>query len=94
MLFQVVGGLGRIEHDRRIEECEEHDQRDVEDQEQRPAVAEQRGDGGEPAGPDPEPTLKLATVVGSSSSDDAKIGGMTPEVLSLSGRCEDWPSNI
>ena len=33
-------------------------------------------------------------MVGSSSSDEAKIGGMTPEVLSLSGRCEDWPSNI
>jgi hypothetical protein len=33
------------------------------------------------------PALKLATVVGSSSSDEAKIGGMTPEVLSLSGRC-------
>jgi hypothetical protein len=28
------------------------------------------------------------------SSDEAKIGGITPEVLSLSGRCEDWPSNI
>src|SRR5665213_4541086 len=44
--------------------------------------------------PGPEPALKLATVVGSSSSDDAKIGGITPEVLSLSGRCEDWPSNM
>src|SRR5215470_12257520 len=33
-------------------------------------------------------------VVGNSSSDEAKIGGITPEVLSLSGRCEDWPSNI
>ena len=42
----------------------------------------------------PLPALKFATVVGSSSSDDAKIGGITPEVLSLSGRCEDWPSNI
>ena len=42
----------------------------------------------------PEPALKLATVVGSSSSEEAKIGGMTPEVLSLSGRCEDWPSNM
>ena len=42
----------------------------------------------------PLPTLKLATVLGSSSSEDAKIGGITPDVLSLSGRCEDWPSNI
>ncbi len=33
-------------------------------------------------------------MVGSSSSEEAKIGGITPEVLSLSGRCEDCPSNI
>ena len=32
--------------------------------------------------------VKLATVVGSSSSEEAKIGGMTPDVLILSGRCE------
>src|SRR5262249_12594029 len=38
--------------------------------------------------------LKLATVVGSSSSEEAKIGGITPEVLSGSGRCEDCPSNM
>ena len=44
--------------------------------------------------PGPCPAVKLATVVGNSSSDEAKIGGMTPEVLSLSGRCEDWPSNM
>ncbi len=35
---------------------------------------------------------KPAIVVGSSSSDDAKIGGMTPEVLSFSGRNDVWPS--
>ena len=42
----------------------------------------------------PAPPLaeKLATVVGSSSSDEAKIGGITPEVLSFSGRNEVWPS--
>ena len=34
--------------------------------------------------------LKLATVVGSSRIDDAKIGGITPETLSFSGRCEDF----
>jgi hypothetical protein len=33
----------------------------------------------------------LATVIGSSSSEEAKIGGMTPAVLSLSGRCEVSP---
>ena len=33
-------------------------------------------------------------MVGSNSSEDAKIGGITPEVFSFSGRCEDWPSNI
>ena len=36
----------------------------------------------------------LAADIGSSSSDEAKIGGITPDILSLSGRCEDWPSNI
>ena len=45
VLLQIVRGLGRVEHDRGVEEGEEHDQRDVEDQEQRPAVAELRGDG-------------------------------------------------
>ena len=38
--------------------------------------------------------LKPATVVGISRIDDAKIGGMTPETLSFSGRCEDSPPNI
>ena len=38
--------------------------------------------------------MKLASVAGSSSSDEAKIGGMTPEVLSFSGRCEASPPNI
>ena len=42
----------------------------------------------------PCPAVKLATVVGSNSSEEAKIGGITPEVLSLSGRCEDCPSNM
>ena len=44
VLLEIVGGLGRVEHDRRIEEGEEDDQRDVEDEEQRPPVAELRGD--------------------------------------------------
>ena len=35
---------------------------------------------------------KFATVAGSSSSEDAKIGGITPEVFSFSGRNEVWPS--
>ena len=35
---------------------------------------------------------KPAMVVGSSSSEEAKIGGMTPDVLSLSGRNEVCPS--
>ena len=33
-------------------------------------------------------------IIGSNSSDDAKITGMTPDVLSLSGRCELSPWNI
>jgi len=40
------------------------------------------------------PCAKFATVVGSSSSEEAKIGGMTPAVLSLSGRKELCPSYI
>ena len=35
---------------------------------------------------------KLAIVAGRSSSEEAKIGGMTPEVLSFSGRNEVCPS--
>ena len=37
---------------------------------------------------------KPAMVAGSSSSDEAKIGGMTPAVLSFSGRCEVSPWNM
>src|SRR3954471_16578279 len=92
VLLQIVRGFSRIEHDRRIEKGEEDDERDIENQEQgRPwpswvvIVTNQSG---------PCPALKLATVVGSSKSEEAKIGGITPEVLSLSGRCEDWPSNM
>ena len=33
-------------------------------------------------------------VAGRSSSELAKIAGMTPEVLSLSGRCELSPPNM
>src|SRR5260370_4751297 len=47
---------------------------------------------------DPPPglptALTLATVAGSSSSDEAKIGGITPDVLRLSGRSEDGPSHL
>ena len=42
----------------------------------------------------PWPALKPAMVTGMSSSELAKIGGMTPEVLSLSGRCEFSPPTI
>jgi len=34
------------------------------------------------------PAEKLSAVIGSSSRELAKIGGMTPAVLSFSGRCE------
>ena len=39
-----------------------------------------------------EVAWKLAMVAGSSRSEDAKIGGMTPEVLSFSGRNDVCPS--
>ena len=42
----------------------------------------------------PCPALNPATVIGSSSSDDAKIIGITPAVLSLSGRWVLSPPNI
>ena len=37
------------------------------------------------------PTGQLTTVAGSRMIDDAKIGGITPAMFSLSGRCDDWP---
>ena len=37
---------------------------------------------------------KFATVAGSSSSEEAKIGGMTPEVLIFNGRWDASPPNI
>jgi len=42
--------------------------------------------------PVPWSVAKLEAVAGRSSSDDAKMGGMTPEGLSFSGRNEVWPS--
>ena len=42
----------------------------------------------------PWPAEKFATVIGSSSSEEAKIGGITPALLSLSGRCEASPWNM
>ena len=38
--------------------------------------------------------LNEAIVIGIRRIDDAKIGGITPETLSLSGKCEDSPPNI
>src|SRR5207302_1746174 len=40
VLLEVFRGLGRVEHDRGVEEGKEDDERDVENEEQRPAVAE------------------------------------------------------
>ena len=34
---------------------------------------------------------QLTTVAGSRMIDDAKIGGITPDMFSFSGRCEVWP---
>ena len=51
MLLEIVGGLGRVEHDGRVKEREEHDQPDIGDQEQRPAVAKLRRDPLEPLRP-------------------------------------------
>ena len=48
VLLEVVRRLGRVEHDRRIEEGEEHDQPDVEKEKQRAAMTELRDDDVEP----------------------------------------------
>jgi len=37
---------------------------------------------------------KFAMVIGSSRSEEAKIGEITPALLSLSGRCEESPWNM
>jgi hypothetical protein len=37
--------------------------------------------------------MKVRIVAGKMRSEDAKIGGITPAVFVLSGRCEDWPPN-
>ncbi|CFN76992.1 Uncharacterised protein [Bordetella pertussis] len=34
---------------------------------------------------------QLVIVAGNRMIDDAKIGGITPAMFSLSGRCELWP---
>ena len=34
---------------------------------------------------------QLITVAGNRMIDEAKIGGITPAMFSLSGRWEDWP---
>ena len=31
------------------------------------------------------------TVAGSKMMDEAKMGGITPAMLSFRGKCEDWP---
>ncbi len=36
---------------------------------------------------------QLAIVAGKSSRLEAKIGGITPDMLSLNGRCVDVPAN-
>src|SRR5215468_4743209 len=48
VLLQVVRGFRWVEHDRRIEKGEEDNEPDIEDQEQRPSMAELGGDGDEP----------------------------------------------
>ncbi len=35
--------------------------------------------------------LKFASVFGNIKSDDAKIGGIVPDVFTRSGRCAVWP---
>ena len=88
VLLQVVGRLLRIEDDRGVEEAEEDDQADIEQQVERLAVAEIGRDPLQPAGLAGAALESRRWSPASSSSEEAKIGGITPEVLILSGRCE------
>ena len=91
VLLQVLGGVGRVEHHGRVEEAEEHDQADIGQEIERRAVRQIGGkELGDAAARRPWPWNE-AMVAGNSSSEEAKIGGMTPEVLILSGRCEASP---
>ena len=87
VLLQIVGGVGRIEDDRGVEERKEDDQQPIE-----PACrAAGRGSAGAPTSVSHSGAfcaLNEAIVIGNTRSDDAKIGGITPEVLIFSGRCE------
>ena len=81
-LLQVVRDVDRVEHDRRVEEREEHDE-DREDQVVAP-VRRMKDRARTPAS-SREPDM-FAICAGNMRIDDAKIGGMTPETLILSGR--------
>ena len=92
--FRLSAVSVRVEHDRRVEEGEEDDQRRIQEHVGRPAMAEIGRQRRDEAGAVRGCVWKLAMVAGSSSSEEAKIGGITPEVFSLSGRNEVWPSYI
>ena len=90
VLLQVVGDVDRVERDRRVEVAEEDDERRRRRRcsASRPAAARrqifciQRD------------CMKLASCAGNIRIDEAKIGGMTPATLTLSGRCVDCPPYI
>ena len=96
--LQVVGGVFRVVHQRRIEEAEENNQRRVKharksaarDPGFAPIDCRKRWNG---LGFDGL-AKNCAIVAGNIRMLEAKIGGMTPDMLILNGRCVLCAANI
>ena len=86
VLLQVVRDVDRLERDRRVEVAEEDDQHDVDDVVEPVAGWRARRCAASSGVCDERRDLR-----GNIRSDEAKIGGMTPAVLTLSGRCVVCP---
>ena len=76
--FRLSATSHRLERDRGVEEAEEDDQRDVDHGRSASRRAARIWCSQSMPG-----TLRLASVAGNISSDDAKIGGITPAVFTL-----------
>jgi len=92
VFLEIVCRLRGIEDNGSVEEGEKDDQPNIGDHIERAAVAEIGGDGGENSGAALASARNWRSWTGKSKSEDAKIGGMTPDVLSFNGRKDVWPS--
>ena len=91
LLLHVVRDVDRVERDRRVEEAEEDDQR----RRRRRCSASRRGcERARTAAACQAMSTCSRACAGNIRSDEAKIGGMTPAVLTFSGRCVAWPPYI